>query len=96
MVVGYNGLYFKVSWVHSISSRKLTFSWYGMPEKVVSVNDPQFSSTDFVKFSEEYDFEQNISSPRYPQSNNLAEWTVQTMIFQKAKDGNVNPNLGIL
>lgn len=51
---------------------------YGIPEKVVSGNGLQFNSAEFARFTQEYNFTHSTYSPRYPQLNGLAEWTVQT------------------
>ena len=47
--------------------------------KFVSDNGPQYTSSMFTKFASEWGFEHITSSPTYPQSNGLAERTVQTI-----------------
>ena len=44
----------------------------------MSESDPQYSRSEFSKFAYEWDFCHVTSSPTYPQSNGLAERTVQT------------------
>ena len=53
----------------------------------MSENGPTFSSHDFAEFAKQYGFNHFTSSPRYPQSNGLAERAVQTPehILKKAK-----------
>ena len=49
------------------------FARHGIPEQVISDNGPQFSSECFCLFAREYDFSHTTSSPRYPQSNDMAQ-----------------------
>lgn len=81
-----------------IQKLKSIFARLGIPQKVVSDNGPQYSSQEFANFSKEYDFIHATSSPRYPQSNGLAEKSVQIAkrIFEKAELDGRDPYLGIL
>ena len=63
----------------TINALKTIFSRHGIPEVVRSDNGPQYSSQEFVAFSEAYSFKHVTSSPLYPQSNGQAERTVQTV-----------------
>ena len=68
-----------------IAAFKSLFSRFGISEVVRSDNGPQFSSLDFAKFADLYGFHHLTSSPRYPQSNGLAERTIQSVkqLFKK-------------
>ncbi|XP_055997858.1 uncharacterized protein K02A2.6-like [Ostrea edulis] len=81
-----------------IQKLKSMFSRLGIPQKVISDNGPQYSSQEFATFATEYDFVHATSSPRHPQSNGLAEKTVQIAkrIFEKSKTDGRDPYLGIL
>lgn len=61
-----------------ITKLKSCFARHGIPEVVMSDNGPQFSSTDFKKFAEKWNFSHITSSPHYPQSNGEAERAVRT------------------
>jgi len=69
----------------TIKVMKTIFARHGIPLVVFADNMP-FSSKALQKFSKEWHFTITTSSPRYPQSNGLAECYVQTVkqIFKKA------------
>lgn len=77
---------------------KPVFARYGIPERVVSDNGPQYSSQEFKDFAWKYNFEHVTSSPYHPKSNGLAEKYVQIVkrIFEKARLDQQDPLLGIL
>ena len=85
---------------------KKIFARFGIPEKVVSDNGPQYSNTrhllsrnhEFKKFADEWGFSHTTSSPEYPQSNGAAERAVQTVrrILKKAAAENKDPFEGLL
>jgi len=53
------------------------FSTHGIPKTFIADNMP-FNSSEFINFSKLWNFTVVTSSPHYPQSNGLAERTVQT------------------
>ena len=71
---------------------------HGIPDKLWSDNGPHFSSQEFMKFSELYEFDHITSSPAYPQSNGMAENSVKTAkrIMLKALETVTDPYLGLL
>lgn len=71
-----------------ISALKSVFSRHGIPEVVRSDNGPQYASAEFSTFASSYGFQHITSSPRYPQSNGLAERCVQTVknLLKKSSD----------
>ena len=71
-----------------INHLKSTFSRHGIPEVVRSDNGPQFSSLEFARFSNSFEFQHLTSSPKYPQSNGQVERMVKTVkeMLQKSKD----------
>ncbi len=60
-----------------VQSLKSMFARHGIPEEVVSDGGPQYSGSEFQKFSQEWEFKHTMSSPAYPQSNGQAEATVK-------------------
>ena len=71
-----------------LTAIKVVFPRHGLPEVVRSDNGPQFSSHDFLRFADTYNFNHMTSSPFYPQSNGQAERTVQIVkgVIQKSTD----------
>ena len=65
---------------------------------IVSANGVEFSSHAFEEFAREYWFKHITLSPRYPQSNGLAERAVQTAknLMNKAKLERKYFQLGLL
>lgn len=51
------------------------FARFGVPSSVVSDNSP-FNSSEFARFAQKWSFQTIFSSPRYPQSNGMAEKAV--------------------
>ena len=77
---------------------KIMFSRYGIPNKLVSDNGPQFSSADFTLFSKSWGFNHVASSQHYPQSNGKAENAVKTVkrLFMKCRDSGQLEYLALL
>ena len=76
---------------------KAIFARHGIPNTVIADNMP-FHSKEFYQFSKEWNFTLITSSPRYPQSNGMAERNVQTVknLFKKAKDDGNDEYLAML
>jgi len=81
-----------------IDKLKATFARHGIPETVISDNGPQYSSGEFATFARTWEFKHTTTSPYYPQSNGLAEKSVQTakMLLEKAKADKSDPHLSLL
>lgn len=81
-----------------IKKLKAHFARYGIPTILISDNGPQFISKEFSDFAVQFDFEHRTSSPKYPQSNGMAESAVKTAksLIKKALASNSDPYLAIL
>ena len=81
-----------------INKLKAILARHGKCLKFVSDNGPQYASSEFAKFASEWGFEHVTSSPTYPQSNSLAERTVQTIkqLMKKAKEEKKDVYLSLL
>ena len=62
-----------------VSALSSVFSTYGVPHVLRSDNGPCFASCEFGSFVETWGFKHLTSSPRYPQSNGMAERAVKTV-----------------
>ena len=71
-----------------VSHLKSIFSRYGIPERLISDNGPQYASAEFADFARKYGFDHITSSPYYPQANGEAERAVATVkrILEKSED----------
>ena len=104
VVVDYWSRYFEIERLRSLTSTtvigklKTIFSRHGIPEYIVSDNAGQFTSLEFGNFMQTWGIRHLTSSPRYPQSNGLAERTVQTVknILEKAFVSGNDPFLAVL
>ena len=80
-----------------VTHMKSIFARQGIPKIVVSDNGPQFSYG-FDTFAKQWDFKHVTSSPTYPQSNGMAERTVQTVknLIKKTLQDGEDPYLALL
>jgi len=71
-----------------IDEIKSVFSCYGVPKVLRSDNGPCYSSDLFKEFAKEWGFIHRTSSPRYPESNGMAERAVGTIktLWSKSSD----------
>ncbi|KAJ8886602.1 hypothetical protein PR048_012814 [Dryococelus australis] len=60
-----------------IKTLKVWFAQRGIPDELRTDGGPQYASHQFQKFSEEWNFQRRISSPHFPQSNDLSERYIQ-------------------
>ena len=80
-----------------ISHLKSQFARYGVPREIVADNVP-FSAAEIIHFGEDWGFKVTTSSPRYPQSNGMAERAIQTVkrLLKKAEHSGTDPYLALL
>ena len=81
----------------TIAALKSIFTRRGIPNKLIADNMP-FNSKEFPEFSKKWSFKVVTSSPKYPQSNGLAERNVQTImkLLKKARKGENDEKLALL
>ena len=81
----------------TITEMKAIFARHGIPNTVIADNMP-FGSKQFQEFSKEWNFNLVTSSPRFPQSNGMAERNVQTIknLSKKAKEAGNDEQLALL
>ena len=82
----------------TIAHLKSIFEEHGIPNKLVTGNDTQFTSALFQEICSTYGFIHVKTSPYYPQANGFIERTVQTVknLLQKCKESNADPHLAVL
>lgn len=105
LIIDYYSKYIEVEKLENCSTSyttvkilKSVFARHGIPLTVVTDGGPQFSSDLFQAFSQEWEFDHVISSPRYAQSNGMAERNVQTAknIFKKVFEDKKDIYLALL
>ena len=105
LVVDYSSKYFEVSHVREpvdshavVNSMKKIFSRHGIPKELFTDGGPQFVAKEFKKFTKDWDFVHDSSSPHFPQSNGMVECTVQTIkkSLKKVHEANEDVYLALL
>ena len=75
---------------HVIRKMKMQFARYGIPDKVMSDNGPQFASEEDKRLSKIWKFQLITSSPHHPKRNGKAENAVRAakrLMIKAKKDG---------
>ena len=82
----------------TIATLKEIFGEHGIPEIICTDNGPQFSSHLFTEFTEEWNINHELSSPRNPRSNGQAEAAVKIVkgLLNQAKYSGQDPYLALL
>lgn len=77
---------------------KEQFSRYGIPDKVVTDNGPQFSSQELCQFTLNWEFVKVSSSPHHHKGNGKVESAVKTAksLLKKTLKDNKDPWLALL
>ncbi|XP_060601747.1 uncharacterized protein K02A2.6-like [Ruditapes philippinarum] len=104
VTVDYYSRYFEVDALPNTQSTtvirklKVHMARYGICDKLMTDNGPQFSAENFADFAREWGFSHVTSSPLHPISNGLAEKTVSIVkrLFKKAQESQKDPYLAIL
>ncbi|CAI5681852.1 unnamed protein product [Oreochromis niloticus] len=104
IIVDYYSRFFELERLHSCTAEavihklKSAMARHGIPESVISDNGPCYASSKFQQFAKSWSFTHTTTSPHYPQSNGLAEKTVQTAkkLLDKAKAEHKDPYLSLL
>ena len=71
------------------------FARYGCPDRLISDNGPQFVSSEFRKFANDWDFEHRTSSPGNSKANSKVE-TAKNLLLRKALSAGTDPYIAIL
>ena len=58
---------------NTIAALRRVFSYFGLPEHLVTDNGSQFTSAEFQKSLKENDTEHTLTAPRHPATNGLME-----------------------
>ncbi|KAK9686974.1 Integrase core domain [Popillia japonica] len=82
---------------NTIEKLRCTFSYFGLPEELVSDNGPPFNGEEYKKFCKSNGITHRFSPPLHPCSNGLAERAVRTVksILKKQLYENFQKKLNI-
>ena len=77
---------------------KAVFARYGIPDVLVTENNPQFASAEFSVFAKTWMFQHKTSSPCHQQSNGKAENAVKIVkrLFTKCRESGQSEFLALL
>lgn len=69
-----------------IGKLKAIFARHGIPKEIISDHVP-FVSAEVCQFAKDWEIKWIYSSPGYPQSNGMAEWSIKTikLMLKKAE-----------
>ena len=99
ILVDYYSGFVKLNLLSTTTSKhcKSQFARYGIPDRLITDNGPQFSSDIFKQFAPHYSFGHQTLSPHYPRSNGMAKRAVQTVknLLKKAILGKRDPYLAL-
>eukprot|EP00057_Strongylocentrotus_purpuratus_P013777 XP_011668251.1 PREDICTED: uncharacterized protein K02A2.6-like [Strongylocentrotus purpuratus] len=75
-----------------------SFSFFGVPELIISDNGPQYAGQPFRDMCKKWGIEHTTSSPRYPRSNGMAERNVRTIkgIMKKCRETGQGTQVALL
>ena len=99
VVIDYFSRYIELAHLSSTTSHstigklKEIFARWGIPDKVMSNNGPQFGSLEFMSFTKAYAFSHIMINPHHSQGNGLAERAVQIAKKILSQD---DPNLALM
>ena len=81
-----------------VSLTKAHFARYGIPEKVITDNGPQFRSKAYEDFANQWEFDHVTSSPYHSQSNGKAEAAVKIAkrLLKKVSKDHTDIHLAVL
>ena len=104
VVCDYYSNFIVVARLNTVTTRSVLREWlpmfarFGLPDVLVSDNEPQFASAEFAVFVEQKGITHVTSSPHYAQSNGKAENAVKTLKlhFAKAKHSGESEYMALL
>uniref|UniRef100_A0A2C9L8M1 Integrase catalytic domain-containing protein n=1 Tax=Biomphalaria glabrata TaxID=6526 RepID=A0A2C9L8M1_BIOGL len=99
LLVDYYSKFFEINLIPTpkasdvIIHMKPQFAQHGIPREVISDNGPSFACEEFLKFYKSWVFKHITSSPRFPQSNGMAERAIQKVkhLLNKARKSGQDP-----
>ncbi|XP_055887318.1 uncharacterized protein K02A2.6-like [Biomphalaria glabrata] len=104
LLVDYYSNFFEIHLIPTLKASdviihmKSQYARHGIPRELISDNGPSFACQEFLKFSKSWGFKHITSSPRFPQSNGMAERAIQTVkqLLNKARTSGQDTYMAIL
>lgn len=75
-----------------------SFSFFGVPEQIISDNGPQYAGQPFQDMCKKWGIQHTTSSPWYPRSNGMAERNVRTIksLMKKCRETGQDTQVALL
>ena len=104
VTVDYLSQFFEVDYLPDTTSQTVVtklkhhFARHGIPDVVISDGGPQYTSSEFIKFSKQWSFKHEVTSPGNSKANGAAEAAVKVAknMMRRCNLNHEDPYLGLL
>ncbi|XP_062521448.1 igE-binding protein-like [Corticium candelabrum] len=80
----------------TVNAMRRTFSYHGLPRRLVTDNGPQFRSHEFQMFMKANGIRHQLTPPYHPSSNGRTERLVQELKFEESANREIHQSSGVI